>query len=112
MPSSQVYPVSAQKALLAKVQNDDVLLQKSCLSVLERALSDDLLPGKQDIVRDATQTEVEDLVSAIRSILQARQDGVQEQLAELTGLRGKNQDVIAQMMVKVSEDKKHTLNKV
>ncbi|WP_373281559.1 dynamin family protein [Deefgea piscis] len=107
MPSSQVYPVSAQKALLAKVQNDDVLLQKSCLSVLERALSDDLLPGKQDIVRDATQTEVEDLVSAIRSILQARQDGVQEQLAELTGLRGKNQDVIAQMMVKVSEDKKH-----
>ncbi|WP_288842374.1 dynamin family protein [uncultured Deefgea sp.] len=107
MPSSQIYPVSAQKALLAKVQNDDALLQKSCLSVLERALSDDLLPGKQDIVRDATQTEVEDLVSAIRSILQARQDGVQEQLAELTGLRGKNQDVIAQMMVKVSEDKKH-----
>ena len=107
MPTSQIYPVSAQKALLAKVQNDDALLTKSCLISLERALSDDLLPGKQDIVRDATQSEVEDVVSSIRSILQARQDGVKEQLAELTGLRGKNQDVIAQMMEKVQEDKKH-----
>ncbi|MGL6040201.1 MAG: dynamin family protein, partial [Deefgea sp.] len=107
MPSSQIYPVSAQKALLAKVQNDDALLTKSCLLSLERALSDDLLPGKQDIVRDATQSEVEDVVSSIRSILQARQDGVKEQLTELTGLRGKNQDVIAQMMAKVQEDKKH-----
>ncbi|QZA77716.1 dynamin family protein [Deefgea tanakiae] len=107
MPSTQIYPVSAQKALLAKVQNDDALLTKSCLLSLERALSDDLLPGKQDIVRDATQSEVEDVVSSIRSILQARQDGVKEQLTELTGLRGKNQDVIAQMMAKVQEDKKH-----
>jgi len=107
MPTSQIYPVSAQKALLAKVQNDDALLTKSCLISLERALSDDLLPGKQDIVRDATQSEIEDVVSSIRSILQARQDGVKEQLTELTGLRGKNQDVIAQMMEKVQEDKKH-----
>nr|WP_314900758.1 dynamin family protein [uncultured Deefgea sp.] len=107
MPSTQIYPVSAQKALLAKVQNDDALLTKSCLLSLERALSDDLLPGKQDIVRDATQSEVEDVVSSIRSILQARQDGVKEQLTELAGLRGKNQDVIAQMMAKVQEDKKH-----
>ncbi len=107
MPTSQIYPVSAQKALVAKVQNDDALLTKSCLLSLERALSDDLLPGKQDIVRDATQSEVEDVVSSIRSILQARQDGVKEQLTELTGLRGKNQDVIAQMMEKVQEDKKH-----
>ncbi|MBM5572444.1 MULTISPECIES: dynamin family protein [Deefgea] len=107
MPTSQIYPVSAQKALLAKVQNDDALLTKSCLISLERALSDDLLPGKQDIVRDATQSEIEDVVSSIRSILQARQDGVKEQLTELTGLRGKNQDVIAQMMEKVTDDKKH-----
>ncbi|WP_373973621.1 dynamin family protein [Chitinibacter sp. SCUT-21] len=106
MPTSQVYPVSAQKALVAKVQNDDSLLTKSRLLTLEKALSDDLLPGKQDIVRDATQSEVEDVVTAVRAILQARQDGVVEQLNELTGLRGKNQDVIAQMMEKVQQDKK------
>jgi predicted GTPase len=106
MPASQVYPVSAQKALVAKVQNDDGLLTKSRLISLEKALSDDLLPGKQDIVRDATQSEVEDVVTAVRAILQARQDGVKEQLNELTSLRGKNQDVIAQMMEKVQQDKK------
>lgn len=103
----QVFPVSAQKALVAKVQQDDALLAKSQLAHLERALSDDLLPGKQDIVRDATQGEVEDIVLAIRSILNTRQEGVNEQLTELTGLRGKNQDVILQMMDKVQEDKKH-----
>ncbi|WP_410499555.1 dynamin family protein [Chitinibacter sp. S2-10] len=107
MQPAQIYPVSAQKALLAKVQNDDTLLGKSRLTALEKALSDDLLPGKQDIVRDATQSEVEDVVTAIRGILQARQDGVKEQLNELTGLRGKNQDVIIQMMDKVQADKKH-----
>ncbi|QLI81733.1 dynamin family protein [Chitinibacter fontanus] len=106
MPASQVYPVSAQKALVAKVQNDDALLSKSRLIALETALSEDLLPGKQDIVRDASQSEVEDVVTAVRAILQARQDGVKEQLSELTGLRGKNQDVIAQMMDKVQLDKK------
>ncbi|WP_157315058.1 dynamin family protein [Chitinibacter sp. GC72] len=106
MPASQVYPVSAQKALVGKVQNDENLLTKSRLMSLEKALSDDLLPGKQDIVRDATQSEVEDVVTAVRGILQARQDGVKEQLTELTGLRGKNQDVIVQMMDKVQLDKK------
>ncbi|WP_051259022.1 MULTISPECIES: dynamin family protein [Chitinibacter] len=106
LPPQQVYPVSAQKALVAKVQNDDALLVQSRLTALEKALSDDLLPGKQDIVRDATQSEVEDVVSAVRAILQARQEGVSEQLTELTGLRGKNQDVILQMMDKVQLDKK------
>jgi predicted GTPase len=106
MKTSQIYPVSAQKALVAKVQNDDALLTQSRLTALEKALSDDLLPGKQEIVRDATQSEVEDVVTAVRGILLARQDGVKEQLSELTGLRGKNQDVISQMMEKVQSDKK------
>ncbi|SFN97742.1 Dynamin family protein [Formivibrio citricus] len=105
VPAAHVYPVSAQKALVAKVQSDNALLERSRLAELERALSEDLLPGKQDIVRDTTHSEVEDIVVAIRSLLAARRDGVGEQLTELTGLRGKNQDVVAQMMQKVQADK-------
>lgn len=105
VPTEHVYPVSAQKALVAKVQQDDALLGKSRLSVLERALSEELLPGKQDIVRDAAHDEIEDIVMSIRSILAARRKNVDEQLSELMGLRGKNQDVVAQMMQKVQTDK-------
>ncbi|AOY02340.1 GTPase [Jeongeupia sp. USM3] len=102
----QVYPVSAQKALVAKVQDNGALLERTRLTALETALSEELLPAKLDIVRDATVTEVEDIVMATRGILSARRDGVTEQLFELTGLRGKNQDVVAQMMDKVQADKK------
>lgn len=105
VPAEHIYPVSAQKALVAKVQQDDALLEKSRLNALERALSEDLLPGKQDIVRDTSHNEIEDIVMSIRSILSARRASIGEQLAELTGLRGKNQDVIAQMMQKVQIDK-------
>ncbi|BCL77117.1 hypothetical protein JHS3_28530 [Jeongeupia sp. HS-3] len=102
----QVYPVSAQKALVAKVQSNAELLERAQLTALETALSEELLPAKLDIVRDATVTEVEDIVMATRGILTARRDGVTEQLFELTGLRGKNQDVVTQMMDKVQADKK------
>ncbi len=36
IPPAQVFPVSAQKALLAKVNGDDVLLARSRLPQLER----------------------------------------------------------------------------
>ena len=39
IPPAQVFPVSAQKALLAKVNGDDVLLARSRLPQLEAALS-------------------------------------------------------------------------
>lgn len=104
---NQVFPVSAQKGLVAKINQDPALLDKSRLLNLERALSDELLPSKQDIVRDNTQTEVEDIVMAARGILTARRSGVAEQLEELMGLRGKNHDVIHHMLDKVQEEKLH-----
>ncbi|MEO1766972.1 dynamin family protein [Thiobacter aerophilum] len=102
---AQVFPVSAQKGLLAKVQHDQALLVKSRLPQLERALSDELIPSKQEIVRDATQSELEDMIQATRDILRGRLAGVREQLTELKNLRGKNQDVIEHMMAKVQQDK-------
>ena len=104
---SQVFPVSAQKGLVAKINDDDALLARTRIVPLERALSEDLIPSKQEIVRDNTHTEVEDLVLATRGILNARRDGVKEQLDELTALRGKNRDVIEHMLDKISEEKAH-----
>ena len=100
-----VFPVSAQKGLLAKINQDQPLLEKSRLLALEKSLSDELIPSKQEIVRDNTQGEIKHIEESIRSILDARLFGVREQLEELLGLRGKNEDVIEHMMSKVKKDK-------
>ena len=100
-----IFPVSAQKGLLAKINQDQPLLEKSRLLALEKSLSDELIPSKQEIVRDNTQGEIEHMEANIRSILDARLSGVREQLDELLGLRGKNEDVIEHMMSKVKRDK-------
>ena len=102
---TQVFAVSAQKALLAKVNGDDALLARSRLPVLEHSLSRKLIPAKRDFVGAATQGEVRALTGSIRSILDSRTGSVAEQLAELTALRGKNQDVVVHMMSRVQEEK-------
>lgn len=107
LQNAQIYPVSAQKGLLAKISNDAALLAKSRLEELEHALSEELIPSKQDIVRDNTASEMGDLVTSTRELLGARLKNVDEQLEELTGLRGKNEEVVQHMMTKVEEEKAH-----
>lgn len=105
LKTSQIFPISAQKGLLAKVNGDNALLEKSRLPELEKALSDELIPAKQEIVRDSTQSEIRDIETSTHHILSARLSNIREQLEELKGLRGKNQDVIEHMMSKVKRDK-------
>ncbi|WP_454455251.1 dynamin family protein [Thauera phenylacetica] len=100
-----VFPVSAQKGLVARIQGDEVLLARSRIPLLERALAEDLLPTKQEIVREDTLAEVAEVAAATRSLLEARLAGLREQLQELTDLRGKNQSVIEYMMRKIRSEK-------
>jgi len=93
----RVFPVSAQKGLVAKVQNDAALLEASRLPLLEEALIDLLVPTKQQIVRDQTVTQVERVAGEARQTLTARERGVIEQLYELRGLQGKNQSSVERM---------------
>jgi hypothetical protein len=101
----QVFPISAQKGLLAKVSGDAALLEKSRLPELERALSEELIPAKQEIVRDGCMDELENLMRASHSILDARRSSLADQLLELEELRGKNREVIGGMMARVKSEK-------
>ncbi len=105
LPPSQVYPVSAQKALVAKVRGDEVLLARSRLPELEAALTQELIPCKQALVSESAQAAVEDVVVKTTELLETRLATIQDQVDELQGLRGKNRDVIQHMMVKANEDK-------
>jgi len=107
LETNQIFPVSAQKGLLAKVNKDETLLAKSRVLELEKALSEELIPSKKEIVRDNTQNEIEDLIANSHVILEARFSGINDQLLELRGLRGKNEDVVEHMMNKVKVDKEN-----
>ncbi len=105
LPASQVFPVSAQKGLVAKITGDAALLERSRLERLETALSAELIPAKRDIVCDSTESEFGDLSRRVRGLLEARLLGLREQLTELTELRGKNKGVVEYMMGKVRAEK-------
>jgi hypothetical protein len=102
---SQIFPVSAQKGLLAKISGDEALLKRSRLTALEKALSDELISSKQAIVRDQTEAELGDLLDNSLALLEGRRRGIEEQLNELKGLQGKNQDVVGHIMTKITADK-------
>jgi len=101
----QIFPVSAQKGLVAKINDDAALLQRSRLPLLETALSDELIPAKREIVCDNTESEFGDVSRRVRGLLESRLAGLREQLTELTELRGKNKGVVEYMMGKVRAEK-------
>ncbi|WP_153111736.1 dynamin family protein [Propionivibrio limicola] len=105
LPSSQIFPISAQKALVAKVNDDASLLNRSRLPALEAALSQELIPAKREIVQELTGTEFSDIHARMRGLLDSRLAGLREQLDELTELRGKNKGVVEYMMRKVRVEK-------
>ena len=102
----QVFPISAQKGLVGKVNRDAGLLEKSRLPALELALSEELIPSKREIVRGQLETAVNELTAAKQALLAARSRNVVEQLVELKSLRGKNQSIVEHMMKRVDLEKK------
>jgi hypothetical protein len=81
------------------------LLERSRLPELELALSNELIPAKQDIVRENTDAEFSDIYMRSRGLLESRLAGLREQLGELNELRGKNKGVVEYMMGKVRVEK-------
>jgi hypothetical protein len=103
---SQVFPVSAQKALVGKINGDMALLEKSRLGALETALYQELIPARQDIIRTQLTTDLDALVGTQSVLLGTRSRDMVEQLQELKSLRGKNHGVVAHMMKRIDVEKK------
>jgi GTP-binding protein EngB required for normal cell division len=103
---SQVFPVSAQKGLVARVNADMTLFGKSRIGQLESALFNELIPARQDILRRQLRDDMEAITAGQQALLGTRIRDLVEQLQELQSLRGKNQGVIAHMMRRVEMEKK------
>jgi hypothetical protein len=102
----QVIPVSAQKGLVAKINNDAALLQASQLPVLERALSQGVMGHRRKILRSAVSSNISSLRTEAGRAIQIRRRDVAEQTMELKGLRGKNTAVIRQMRSRIEQEQR------
>jgi predicted GTPase len=102
--AEQVIPVSAQKGLLAKVQHDPELLERSHLPVLERALGQGVMGQRQKILRSAVSSGITELRTEAGRAINIRRRDLAEQMLELKGLRGKNMSVIKHMRSRIEQE--------
>lgn len=102
--AERVFAVSAQKGLVAKVNQDPALLAASRLPELEDAMVRMLVPAKLRIVRDQTLGLVDRVGGELRQVLDGRERGLIEQLYELRALQGKNQSQVGRMQTRAEAE--------
>lgn len=102
----QVYPVSAQQALVGRIQGDMALFERSRVGALETALLQGLVPQKKAILARQLREDLAALDGTLAGALAARTRDLVEQLQELKSLRGKNQAVLSLMMRRIEAERK------
>jgi hypothetical protein len=109
---SLVFPVSARKGLIGKIKTDHDLIEKSGLLALEIKLSDDVVPRRQQYVRDKVIGEIGDMIQSTGAMVLGRLGAIENQISELKGLGGKSLDVIQNLIARLRKEKNaydHTL---
>ena len=105
IPESQVFPVSAQKALVARVAGDRGLLMRSRLPAFEEALARGLIPIKHTLVAEACLADLREATVGLSAVLDTRAASASAQLSELLSLRDKNENVMTTMAARAIAEK-------
>jgi hypothetical protein len=105
--NQSVFPVSAQKGLLAKSKDDQALLDRSALSRLEDYLSQDLIKLRREIIQETITYDVVMMLDNSVGLMESRRNGIKSQLTQLGGLSGKSQEAIEQLMQETKEHRTH-----
>jgi hypothetical protein len=104
LPLEQVIPVSAQKGLVAKVNDDAALLQASQPAGAGARPGQGVMGQRQKILRSAVAGGIADLRVEAGRALNIRRRDLAEQMLELKGLRGKNTSVIKHMRSRIEQE--------
>jgi hypothetical protein len=105
LPRRHVFPISAQKALVAKVRDDEELLSRSGIRALERVLAEEIVPAKQEILRAAVEREIGTMVESSLQTVENQLDSIRADLKELAQLSGKNRTIAKAMLAKLETDR-------
>lgn len=101
---SQVFAVSAHKALLARIKHDNLLEQRSGIAGLESFLSDTLMANRRDLVRREHTYLVQQALHALEAIIRGRLDRNENQRLSLAELSGQSDQAINSSLEVIQED--------
>lgn len=102
--TDRVFPVSARRALGARVAGDAVGLAESRLPLLEEALGAQLLPQRRQLLEQVVLDSSQQLETRIARRLGDSRRLLAEQMLELRGLRGKSASKLRLMLERVDSE--------
>lgn len=103
LPAEAVIPVSAKQGLIAKVKDDNHLLDRSLLPELESLISERILVQKEQLI---TQTLVNDILGMLQNsqaVMTSRLDSLNEQYHQYLN-KGVNPQLLQQLTEKTQQD--------
>ena len=103
---ARILPLSAQKGLMAKIESNAALLQRSGLPLFEDLLAQGILAHRQSILRNVVGAGVTQLQAQVQRAIQIRRRDLDEQMLELRSLRGKNATVIQSMRQRIQQEQR------
>ena len=105
LPRERIFPISAQKALLAKIKGDRELLERSGIVALEKHLATEVVPMKRQILCKAVVNEIGGMMMSSRASVGKKQQANQAEVVELQGLIGKGREVATKLWAKITAEK-------
>jgi hypothetical protein len=106
LDSRNIFAMSAQKALVAKIRKDAALLERSGIGKLEDALANQLIESKHEILGRAVVTECSNMIRSSRKVAQLRVTTMKSQLAELREIQSQNHDSSKEILANVVAERK------
>jgi len=101
---SNVLAVSAQKALLARVRDDNELLERSNLLAVEKIIADDIIPQKEALMKSTLLNELKDMMLNDKGIVLDKFKSIKKSVDELSQLGGRNDEVIQKLLQKTRDE--------
>jgi len=102
--SKRVFAVSAQKALIGRVKNNARLIKASNLIAMENVLSNEILPQKEQLVRNTIIADMNDMMQESKSILLRRFKSMKKSIEDFSGVSGKNENIIQVLLEKTRKE--------
>ena len=102
----QVFAMSAQKALVSRIQSDETLEQISGIDKLEKYLGHTIVQNRRQLIIDEHTDNVRNVIETLENIIQSRMNHNIQQAKSLQDLSGQSKTAIAQMLKQVGQEKK------
>lgn len=100
----RVIAVSAQKGLIGRVKENSSLVAASNLGAIEKLLSNEILPQKEQLVRNTLIGDINEMMQESKSILVMKFNHKKQSIKQFTSASGKNENIILTLLKKTRKE--------